>query len=212
MKKVTMLIMIILALVFVMNVPAAQATPTLFLTDGTNDVTIVDQAAGDSNPIAGAVTYIGSLGVWNLNVSTGVTKPLLGSSTDPYMDLNTVDVSTGAGELQIWFYEDGFDFTGNLVNSVGGTTIGSVTFVSAVNLSPFAVQGPFGPGPFSGTISGAATLSSSDYLLVFADIEHDGAGLTSFDSQVKVPEPGTLVLLGSGLVGLAFFARRRTKR
>jgi hypothetical protein len=213
MKRRLMVITIVITLAFLMIVPAAQAIPTLYLTDGSNSVTIEDQAIGDSNPIAGAVTYIGSLGVWDLNVGTGVTKPFSGSSTNPHMDLNSVDSSTGAGELQIWFYENGFDFTGNLVNAVGGTTAGSVEFVSAVNLSPIIADlGPFGPGAFSGTISGTATLSSTDYLLLFADIQHDGAGLTSFNYEVKVPEPGMLVLLGSGLVGIAFFGRKRVKR
>jgi hypothetical protein len=79
------------------------------------------------------------------------------------MDLNSINSSTGSGELQIWFYENEFDFTGNLVNAVGGTTAGSVEFISAVNLSPIIADlGPFGPGAFSSTISGTATLSSSD--------------------------------------------------
>ena len=42
----------------------ADAAAMLRLTQGVNQVTITDNLAGDSNPAVGAVTWIGSLGVF----------------------------------------------------------------------------------------------------------------------------------------------------
>lgn len=68
-----------------------RATPlTLTLTDGSNTVTVQDGAMGDSNGTNGAVTWNGSLGVWIVNVTTGVGYPVLGSPSWPILDLNTV--------------------------------------------------------------------------------------------------------------------------
>ena len=54
---------LILTLLFATGV--ASADPVLYLKDLDTgfDVIVADNGAGDSNPVAGAVTYIGSLGV-----------------------------------------------------------------------------------------------------------------------------------------------------
>ena len=80
-----------------------NAVPTLTLFDGTTTITITDGSGLDANAAVGAVTFSGRIGVWDVNVSTGITKPVIGSSTVPMMDLNSVDHSTGAGTLTITF-------------------------------------------------------------------------------------------------------------
>jgi hypothetical protein len=74
----------------------ASAVATISLFDGSTTVSVFDGGPGDLCVAAGCVTFSGSLGVWNINVSTGISD-----SPFPFMDLNSIDRSTGAGTLKI---------------------------------------------------------------------------------------------------------------
>ena len=60
-------------------------------------VVIADQGAGDSNPLPGAVTFIGSVGQFSLNVATGQSMPVMNG-------LDLADLSDIA--LQYWHVMD----------------------------------------------------------------------------------------------------------
>lgn len=198
---------------------SAYAVPSLRISDGVNPiVTVTDGAGTDANGAAGAVTWIGSVGVWTLNVDTGVTKPFTGSASAPYMDLNFIDISSAAGTLTLMFSETGFTQLGSASALIGGTTSGTVTYQTywSASNTTFALdnlltsQGPFGPGAYSGS-QFAGLVGGQPYSLTqVITITHTTAGTTSGDAELRVPDSGsTLALLGAALAGLGLISRRR---
>jgi len=208
----------------------AQADFILKLTDvgSATTVTIPDADPLDSSALAGVIIYNGAVGAstWQVNVTTGISKPVLGGVPTPHMDLNSVNVSSaGAGQLLIELTDTDFALPVDgaeaaLLSEIGGTTAGTVLFNQYLDrgnnefgyLDYVVAQGPFGPGAFSGTDSVATPVvdgvpfSVSEWVL----ITHTGNGVTSFDAEsTVVPVPGAVLLgmLGLGAAGLKL--RRR---
>ncbi len=185
------------------------------------DVSVNDGEAGDWNTLTGAITYIGSIGSWLLNVTTGITKPILGTDEYPVLHLDSVNVSGGGGTLDIWFSENNFvgsaGYIAALVSSLGGLAGGTVTvttYLDASNtlfgtgtlLDTLAISGGAGA---AGDIANVALPGGNYSLTVHATITHDRWAATSFNTELKVPEPGTLSLLGAVLVAAGFVGSRR---
>jgi hypothetical protein len=199
-----------MAIVIAACATSAFAVPTLTIFDGTTTVTIMDGGAGDSCAQVGCVTWIGSVGVWNINVDTGLTKPVTGTSTHIDMDLAFAAHSTGSGTLSVTWSDDGYMLSGGLLTEIGGTTGGTVVHNTLVNGSPILSDGPFGPGAFSGTATGTVTLNPADVFSLQVVMNHTGSQTTTGDCHGEgVPEGGSAVaLLGMALFGLGLLRRK----
>ena len=222
-KKLTpLLTAMTVAVIALAAAPSAQAIPTIQLFDGVTTVTVADGGGGDITAAVGAVTFSGAIGTWIVNVSTGVSKPILGSATKPDMDLNSVNVSGGVGTLTILFSDDGFGPTlgnsfaqvGGTINNLAGSTLAYTTFASASN-ALFALTTPltsqsFGSGAFSGSVFGSAVPITSPYSLTQkVVIRHAGSGASSFNASLTVPDGGTTAsMLGFALMGIAGLRRK----
>jgi len=215
-------------------------------------VVITDNGVGDANSLAGAITYLGSLNNLTLNITTGISQPLIGS-VDNYaaLHLNSVNIQVGgAGALRLTLedsYTVGPDggmsaigLVGGTLNAKAGSTATFQSWVNASNLVPnlgpdaFSLTGQplapigaapagsvalwsgdgvtFGSGAFSSTASADFMHHGPYSLFTQATINFTGAGIVSFDSDLStVPEPTSLLLLGSGLAGMGLWHRRRKK-
>lgn len=170
---------------------------------------ITDNGAGDLNPVLGAVTFSGALGGFAVNVTTGVSKPLIGGITDlGQIDLNSVNVLTsGAGNLRITledlnYLADPFAIL-HVLGTVGGTlsappgsTITIQSWANGDNLVPSL--GPDQPvggiGPIGGIPAGsvaawtpAAVFGPGAYASSSSGTFDNGAGNTfSLFAQVAI--------------------------
>ena len=213
--------------VIVMMAMSAYATPMLKISSGGATCTLGDGdvaavcgggGTGSGDILAGAGSVAGSFSVGNftVNVSTGITKPAQGSAAFPFMDLNTVNTSTGGGgTLVLEFSETGFTGTGAANIFWGGTAAGTATYqvfydpgnVVFTATTQLGTSGLQGPGAYSGTLTGGAA-SGTYSLTQRVTYIHQGSGVSSGDHALSIPEPGILSLLGVGLAGIGLIRRR----
>jgi hypothetical protein len=220
MKKLKTIIMsgIVVGILFAQT--SAHAVLTLRLQNGLD---IVEVTGTDS-----FVNYNGVVGGWDINVSTGV------GNTNPAFDilhLNSVNATTAsslaptiaAGDLIIMLSQTGYTntssgFNGSLSASLGGTGQFE-TFIGASNIAfdtsagPLFDSGMLGTGVHSLSDLGINDMTDPYSMTLKATLNHDGKqyfAISSFDHEITVPEPGSLALLGLGLLLLGIVKSRRT--
>ena len=203
----------LVAMLTAANPNRAQAAASLTLYDGVNPlITVVDNGPGDLIGVTGAILLQTNVGVWNLAISTAVTKPLMGSTTDPVMDLDITAVSSAAGTLRLVFSDNGFgpatgilraivtghiasggpgsvtyDVYGDPANVIGATTVHIASAGTTLFPTSASGAGPLLlPTPFS--LTQVETLVASGPTTINTD--------ASFS---VVPEPTSIALTGLGL-------------
>jgi hypothetical protein len=226
------------AMFAVLYVPAAHATLQLRITDtlgnsvdiGDNNSTapscvgVLAATCTDANPVANALTFMGTIGGWDINVTTGTSK----SASDPdLIHLNSLDHTNGqGGTLTLMLSDDGYTpgNSGGFNVTFGPTISGNnatVTYQAYEDdTTKFALTNAIGPlitfhTSGSQSVSGGPAVSPSGYALtqVVTLSFADGRGNVSFDATIDpVPEPASVVLLGGILLCSATVLRRRLNR
>lgn len=211
----------VLATVMILSAPA-RADLILILDDGLgNSVSITDGSVLDTNPLAGVVSFSGGLGAFIVNVSTGISYPVMGSPLEPILHLNSVEVSVGTGSIMIGLSATDFIAPfgdGSFALAFGGVTGGTIdveAYVDSTNAA-WGTQTLLGSlssgtgGAFSSSLSGAVNIAASPYSMsLFTTITHTSTAVSSFDADLRIPEPATLGIFGLGLLLLGF-SRKRT--
>ncbi len=204
----------------------------LRVTDGVNaPITITDNGAGDSAPAVGHLNYANpNYFGWNILVSSGVTKPIVGSSTSPALDLSYQIIRNAGsqGTLTIFFSENGFNLASaaNFETSAGGILGNSGT--PSANVRTFYDLGNTelatttlltshlftGQGGYSGTdFGGPVGPDSSVAFTIRLDVSIPVDSVSSGDIDLhSVPEGGSMItFFGTALFGLGILAVRRHK-
>jgi hypothetical protein len=206
---------------------------------------LLSSGGGDTGVIVGTGGAVGFAGVLPgdstlfINSTTGVSKPILGSATDPTMDLNSINVrispETKTDVLTILLSDTNFGPSGrgSLEADIGGTLDAGMSLTARAFKDPtnteFGMSGTvvtLGPftnpttktQPFAAAGSaphGALSFPYSMTQAVIITFPPSSSTLTvSFDFHIHnaaAPEPSSMALAGLGALGLIAYGLRRRK-
>jgi hypothetical protein len=203
---------------------SAFAIPTLIISDGVTSTSLTSAS--------GIVTYANATfdNAWSVVISTGETKPVLGSAVSPTFDLNVQATSLSLSpvrNLTISFSDNGFgpspssfqaQLSGHLVSGVGQNVLYN-TYVDAGNVTSatttlLTTSGSLTPPTYAslvgGTAGSLALYSITQVLTINGTPTGTAGGSYSLDGSLTgVPDGGTTVmLLGAALSGLALLRRK----
>lgn len=225
------LFLLVCSFIISSSVQSAHALATLRLSDGSTVIDIADGSGSDLSSTTGIVVYSGAVGNFGVNITTGITKPVVGSAGSPQLDLNDISITTTeSGTLTIWFSETDFSFASSsaqFITSVGGTSDGTTSFQTYFDnnnalfgtTSSVGSLGAYVAGqaddPFSGVTNGIGSTDGSYSITAKATITHNASGEnTSFNMNVNVvPEPvsSVLFIVGGATLGFRSFRKKFRK-
>jgi hypothetical protein len=203
---------------------AGQATAAhiIQLSDGLGHTATISDVDQD-----GLVTFSGDLGLWFINVTTGLSAPAVGDSE---MQLLSVNVSGGgAGQLTITQTDTDFTQLGSASLLLYSTTSFSLLSPNTISYSAYWDDGnaQFATTSPLGTLSASSTTYSGSLLVngpsgggtysltQVVTINHNGllGGTTAFSATVSVPERASILIVGLAVAlmgALGVFWRDRT--
>ena len=182
------------------------------LYDGTTTLIIADGSPLDSDAGTGTVKYVGTLGVWSLDLFGSVI--VADGKEELYVhDFSASSNSASASTLTIWFSDLSSGPKGPTAEaSIGGLTAGTVTYQTYKGTALFDETTllnsmSFPKGAFSGTDTDTFTALGGEYSwtskITITHLAGASVKKTSFDASVTVPDGGTtLSLLGLSLLGI----------
>jgi len=206
------------------SVVSAVPTATLYITDGIGPVqTVLANASG-------VASFNGTIGVWTLVISTGITKPSQGSATAPSMNIAIQATSSAGGSLWISYSDTAFTgvgsinatMTGHVVNGAP-ENVGMVVYGNTANvIGGLNANGtPLNAGSAIATIpvQGMPILASANGLLPgtypyaltdIVSLNSQGATTASINTSfATVPDGGmTMAMLGLSLVAVEAVRRK----
>lgn len=213
---------------------AQAGTLKLTISDGVTTRTIQDGGVYDGDVwIMGVPTeglLVAGFTTGDLYLSaTGLSHPFVGSSAISTLHLDANFTARQAGTLTLTLEDSGFEVgaggqgASHLISSLGGAfsawgpgTESTITAVTRlINSDGFATELSLGTLGMFGAFAASDYvdfLSSGPYSLfsqITINFTGEGTGSFNLDNSVSVPEPGTMLLLGTGLIGVARAVRRR---
>ncbi|HET8671533.1 MAG TPA: PEP-CTERM sorting domain-containing protein [Candidatus Saccharimonadales bacterium] len=202
--------------------------------DGSWDVLVQDNIGTDLDSSSGSVVSLAPSGVITFLQNTGLSKPILGTTFGPEMDLHTLLNSTGATDIRIQLTDTGFSGDPNghaqLVSIGGSLSSGAGSYIIA-NIYRDLDNTPFGTHPvddficstdqltptanfgFAGSCGEFMTLDNAYSITIETILHLTGRSIVSYDAYFglgsEIPEPASVMLLGFGVIGLGAWKLRR---
>ena len=205
-----------------------DATFKMQLSDGSTTTVIGDNQLGDLTfGTTGLITFGGTIGNFFVNITLGSSQPLIGSPTNPMLNITSFSATSSAGgALTIMLSDTGFGpvgppalFTTDLNGTMLPGSVSAQTYFEngTHDFTTANLVGSVGPltGVSSGSDTRVATAGTPFSMNMVVTVAHAGAGVSTFDATAKatsVPEPGATLCLGIALFGIGGYSEWRRRK